>query len=35
MAQLIYFLNAMSFLLISNNNNFRVLFDKIASVYFI
>ena len=28
------FLTAISILLISNHNNFRVLFDKIASVYF-
>ena len=30
-----YFQTAISILLISNHNNFRVLFDKIASVYFI
>ena len=28
------FLTAISILLISNHNSFRVLFDKIASVYF-
>ena len=29
------FLTAISILLISNHNSFRVLFDKVASVYFI
>ena len=31
----IFFKTAISILLISNHNSFRVLFDKIASVYFI
>jgi len=31
----IKFLTAISILAISNHNSFRVLFDKIASVYFI
>ena len=30
-----YFLTAICILLISNHNSFRVLFDKIASVYII
>ena len=33
--QSIYFLTAVSILVISNHNSFRVPFDKIASVYFI
>jgi len=31
----IYFLNAVSILVVSNHNSFRVLFDKIASAHFI
>ena len=31
----LYFKTAISILLISNHNSFRVMFDKIASVYFI
>jgi len=35
MTQKMYFLTAISILLISNHNCSRVLFDQIASVYFI